>query len=474
MSAREAWVGTQLALTFMRHAPPTLHASAVVIVVIVAMLYRDVPVWELWVWAVAAAAMTVVRYAILHAYRNRVAEADGVALREFMSLYGWAWPLSAVVWGSLMFVVYRQAPIEDQLLCMLVLSAIAAVAVASSPPCMRTFSAYCNGLSAAVLAALAWRIDLTAGMSSVLDTGAGMGVVLVFLWVAHVTGRRMYRAKHISLERQFDRQQLVKALEERKQTLAGAEIVRSRFIASAAHELRQPVQALGPYADWLTKEPEFAVQIARKIADCTHKIDEIFESLFSLAGLDPASTSVHMQPVHMTDLIQAVAEEHMPLADEKRLRLRTRTAAGRALSDPVLLARLVGCLLTNALRNTHGGGVLLAARQRQGKWRIEVWDTGVGIARERQQTVSEGIPQLGTAEGFGLQLAAVYRLSQLLGHPVGMTDRCGRGSIFWVELPRYEEVEETGSAPWAPKRPPQAAPFAAARVKRHTAVENAE
>jgi signal transduction histidine kinase len=142
--------------------------------------------------------------------------------------------------------------------------------------------------------------------------------------------------------------------------------------------------------------------------------------------------------VDLAALIHTLAEEHMPLAREKGLRLRTRTAEGQALSDPVLLARLVGSLLSNALRNTHGGGVLLAARQRQGRWRIELWDTGTGIAHERQQTFVQGIPQQGTAEGFGLELAGIYRLSQALGHPVGMVARHGGGSVFWVELARCE------------------------------------
>lgn len=438
MSPRESWVNTQLAHAFMRHAQPTLHTAVLAIMATVAMLYRHVDPLDLGVWAVAASSMTLLRYAILHAYRTRLAEADGVALREFMSLHSWAWPLSAVVWGALMFVVYHRAPVEEQLICMLMLSGLAATAVSSSPPCLRTFSAYCNGLGASVLAAFVWRMDFRGGVPAALDTGAEMAVVLVFLAVAHVTGRRMFRARHISLERQFDRQELIKALEERKRAVADAEAVRTRFIASAAHELRRPVHSLGLYADWLTLEPEFATQIARKIADSTRKIDDLFDSLFSLAGLDPASLTVHTQPVDLAALIHTVAEEHMPLAREKGLRLRTRAASGQALSDPVLLARLVGSLLSNALRNTHGGGVLLAARPRRGQWRIELWDTGAGIAHERQQTFPQGIPQQGTAEGFGLELAAIYRLSQLLGHPVGMADRQGRGSVFWVELARYE------------------------------------
>lgn len=438
MSPREAWVETQLVHAFMRHARPTLNAAGPLIVIVVAMLYRHVEPVGLVLWAIAVAAVTLLRYRILWMYQRHLAAADGPSLRAFMARHAWAWPASALAWGSLMFVVYRRAPLELQLVCMMLLVAIAVAAVASAPPCLRSFSAYCNGLCAAVLAAMAWRVDLEGGAPSLLETVAEMAVVLVFWAAARVMGRRFHRVQRVNLELRFDRQELIKALEDRKQAVAKAEAVRGRFIASAAHDLRYPVHALGLYADWLTMEPEFAPQIASKIASSTRKIDELFESLFNLAGLDPASLSVHPQPVDLAALIHGLAEEYMPLARDKRLRLRTRAAAGQALSDPVLLARLVGSLLSNALRNTHGGGVLLAARQRKGQWRIEIWDTGAGIAHERQQTFFQGIPQQGTAEGFGLELAAIYRLSQLLGHPVGRVARHSGGSVFWVELARYE------------------------------------
>jgi signal transduction histidine kinase len=74
------------------------------------------------------------------------------------------------------------------------------------------------------------------------------------------------------------------------------------------------------------------------------------------------------------------------------------------------------------------------ARRRRGLWRIKLWDTGAGIAHERQQTFFQGISRHGTVEGFGLELAEIHRLSQVLGHPIGMASRSGKGSVFWVEL----------------------------------------
>ncbi len=452
--ARAAWVDTQLIHTFMRQARPPLHAACALILIVLTMLYGQVDAAALWLWAAAAAAATALRYGILRTYRARLANDEGTALRNFMLRNGWSWPVSAAAWGSLMLVVYRKAPVEDQLLCMVILVGIAVVAVTSSPPSLRSLSAYCNALCASVLVAMGLALSLELGLelgmgfrpglplekdglASAFEIVVEMAVVLVFWALARVFGRRMHRARRANLELQFDRRELINSLADRKRAALEAEAVRSRFIASAAHDLRYPVHALSQYADWLAMEPEFAAQIARKIANSTRKIDELFESLFNLAGLDPASLEVQRQPVGLSALAHELAAEYAPLAREKRLRLRVRAAAGRALSDPVLLKRLVGSLLSNALRNTHGGGVLLAVRQRQGRWRIELWDTGAGIAHERQQTFFQGIPELGTEEGFGLELAAVYRLSQVLGHPVGMATRHTGGSVFWVELARY-------------------------------------
>ena len=108
-------------------------------------------------------------------------------------------------------------------------------------------------------------------------------------------------------------------------------------------------------------------------------------------------------------------------------------------TDPVLLKRLVGNLVSNALRNTRQGGVLLAARHQGNDCLIDVWDTGVGISPEHQQAIFQEfyrIPMQGTEEGFGLGLAIVSRLSDALGYPVSLKSRVGRGSLFRVVMSR--------------------------------------
>jgi signal transduction histidine kinase len=434
---REAWVEMELIHTFMRYARPALHAALAVVVVIVMILHGHVEPVGLWLWAMAIVAVTLVRFRVISIYHSRFRGVSGAPLQAFMARYGWIWPLSAVIWGSSMFVFFLKAPIYDQFICMTVLIGMAGFAVGTFSAYLRYFSGYVNGLVLAVLAALAYHLVLERGIPSTFNTYGMVALILIYWAVIRISGKRFHEVQRSNLVLQFDNSKLIASLTEKSRAALEAVDIKNRFIASAAHDLRQPVHALGLYADWLAAEPQFVSQIAPKIVRSTKAVQDLFNSLFDLAGLDSDPSKVNLQEVDLTGLIQDLEVQYAPLAVERGLRLRTRTVPGKVRSDPVLLKRLVGNLLSNALRNTHQGGVLLAVRQRRGARCIEIWDTGVGIAQTHQLAIFQEfyrIPRQGTEEGFGLGLAIVSRLSYVLNHPVGMSSRAGRGSVFWVEL----------------------------------------
>lgn len=434
---REAWVEMELIHTFMRYARPALHAALALIVVVVTILYGHVEPVGLWLWAAAVTAATLARFWVISSYHRTMQGVSGAPLRAFMARFAWIWPLSAVIWGSSMFVFFLKAPIYDQFICMTVLVGMAAFAVGTFSSHLRCFSAYVNGLVASVLAALVYQLVVERGIPSTFNTYGMVALVLIYWAVIRISGKRFHEVQWANLALQFDNSKLIASLTEKSRAALEAVDIKNRFIASAAHDLRQPVHALGLYADWLAAEPQFVSQIAPKIVRSTRAVEDLFNSLFDLAGLDSDPSRVNLQDVDLVGLLQDLEVQYTPLAAERGLRLRTRAVPGRVRSDPVLLKRLLGNLLSNALRNTHQGGVLLAVRRRQGVRCIEIWDTGVGIAQTHQQAIFQEfyrIPQQGTEEGFGLGLAIVSRLSHVLHHPVGMASRTGRGSVFWVEL----------------------------------------
>jgi signal transduction histidine kinase len=423
--------------TFMRYARPALHSALVLIVVMVAILYGHVDTPGLGLWAGAVTLVTLARYGVIGIYQRTLAGVSGAPLHAFMARYGWTWPASALVWGASMFVYFLKAPIYDQFLCMVVLVGMAGFAVGTFSSWLPCFKSYVNGLGASVVAALLYQLVMERGLPSTFNTYGMLALVLIYWAVIRISGQRFHEVQRVNLELQYDNSTLIKSLTEQSRAALEAVEIKNRFIASAAHDLRQPVHALDLYAGWLAAEPEFVEQITPKIVRSTKAVNDLFNSLFDLAGLEADPLRVNPQEVDLAGLLQDLEAQYAPFARERSLRLRIRAATGQVRSDPVLLQRLVGNLLSNALRNTHRGGVLMAVRRRRGVPCIEIWDTGVGIAKEHQQAIFQEfyrIPLQGTEEGFGLGLAIVSRLSEALGHPVGLASRAGRGSVFWVEL----------------------------------------
>ena len=435
----------RLARTFMQCAMASLHSSVLVTVVIVALLYDSVDRLALGIWALAAVGIAVLRYAVIFTFRRKLDGVSGLQLSAFMARWGWAWPAAGVVWGASMFVFFLNATAYSQFVGIMVLVPMPAFAVGTFSANLRAFNGYVDGLALSVLAALAWQLLGGQALPDYFTTAGMLALALIYWSTVRLSGRRFHDVQRANLELEFDNDALVASLTAKTRSALDAVAVKNRFFASAAHDLRQPVHALSLYASWLVAEPELVTQIAPKISRSTRAVNDMFDSLFDFAGLENAILQPNWQTVDLTTLLQDLELQYAPVALERQLQLRTRTVAGlKVRSDPLLLKRLVGNLLSNALKNTVKGGVLLAVRRRRNAVHVELWDTGVGVAREHQHAIFQEfyrIPQPGTDEGFGLGLAIVSGLSRALGHPVGMLSRLGRGSVFWVQLPIFQAAD---------------------------------
>lgn len=442
---RDAWVDMRLARTFMQYALASLHSSVLVTVVIVALLYDSVDRLALGLWTLAAVSIAILRYAVIYTFRRKLDGVSGPPLNAFMARWGWAWPAAGVIWGASMFVFFLKAPAYNQFVGILVLVPMPAFAVGTFSANICAFNGYVDGLVLSMLAALAWQLFSGEALPDYFTAAGMLALALIYWSTVRLSGRRFYDVQRAHLELEYDNDALVASLTAKTRSALDAVAVKNRFIASAAHDLRQPVHALSLYASWLVAEPEMVAQIAPKISRSTRAVNDMFDSLFDFAGLENAVLQPNFQTLDLTTLLQDLELQYAPVALERQLQLRVRVVPGlRVRSDPLLLKRLVGNLLSNALKNTVTGGVLLAVRRRRSAVNIEVWDTGVGVAREHQQAIFQEfyrVPQPGTDEGFGLGLAIVSGLGRALGHPVGMLSRVGRGSVFSVQLPVLQTGE---------------------------------
>jgi signal transduction histidine kinase len=436
--ARDDWVEVKLTRSFMRNGRPALHSASMVIPVLVAILYNDVDNWALLFWAMAAVLMTLARYRVIDIYYRDYAGASAARLREFMSRYSWTWTVSAAIWGTSMFLHFRKAPIYDQFIGLLILAGMAGFAVGAFSASQRCFMGYINGLAYSTIAAVIYSVGLERPFMGTLQTYSLVLLVLIYWAAIRSAGKRFHRGQRKTLELQYANAMLIASLTEKTRVALEAVQTKDRFIASAAHDLRQPVHALSLYADWLRAEPELVAQITPKIVQSTQAVNELFNSLFDLAKLDAGAVEASLQPVDLTALVAELELQYAPLAREKGLALRTHTRPAVVQSDALLLKRLLGNLLSNAVRHTVKGGVLLAVRDGADGPRIEIWDTGVGVAPEHQQAIFQEFYRVaahnGTEEGFGLGLSIVSRLCETLKHRLTMHSRPGRGTVFRLYL----------------------------------------
>lgn len=233
-------------------------------------------------------------------------------------------------------------------------------------------------------------------------------------------------------------------LRAKKEEAETATRAKSRFLAAASHDLRQPIHALGMFVARLAQLPHDREtrHLISNLEASVRAMQDLLDALLDISRLDADAVRVQLQPVPLAPLLEQLRGALLPVATDKGLRLRVRSNRLWVQSDPTLLHRILLNLVSNALRYTGRGGVLVGCRRSRGGSHlcIEVWDTGVGIAPEHQQDIFREFYQIGNPErdrskGLGLGLNIVDRTARLLGHPLHLCSVPGHGTRFRIELP---------------------------------------
>lgn len=244
------------------------------------------------------------------------------------------------------------------------------------------------------------------------------------------------------LERRVDLATL--ELREKKEEAETATLAKSRFLAAASHDLRQPTHALGMFVARLAQLPhdEETRHLIVNLEASVRAMQDLLDALLDISRLDADAVKVNLRAFPMAELLEPLRSSLMPVAAEKGLRLRMRPSQAWVMSDPILLSRILLNLVSNALRYTRQGGVLVACRPSRGgsHLRIEVWDSGIGIPSEHQEDIFKEFFQIANPErdrskGLGLGLNIVDRTAKLLGCPLRLKSIPGRGTRFSIEIP---------------------------------------
>jgi two-component system CheB/CheR fusion protein len=260
------------------------------------------------------------------------------------------------------------------------------------------------------------------------------GIVLTFV---NITARRQATETQAAAERTAQR----------------ANAAKSRFLAAASHDLRQPLQTLYLLTATLRRlsEDDTATALVRRVEDTLGVMTGMLDTLLDINQIEAGTVRLNRTVFALDDLLRTLEAEYSVAAEAQHLSLRVVHTSVLVESDAELLGQMIRNLLSNALKYTPSGRILLGCRRRSGQIDIEVWDTGIGIAAAQLSDIFDEYYQVDNdarqrGRGLGLGLSIVQRLGTLLGHRVQVRSRPGKGSVFSVEIARQVDADAPSGA----------------------------
>lgn len=416
--------------------------------------------WPLLGWAGVVIASKLFDYADAKRMLRMEITPDniGQVTRRLVLLHG----IDGAAWGLLAPLALDTASPGGSILLIGVLAGVAGNSMSILSPVMPAFVSFCL-VELGMLAASAWHTD---------EDALQVLAVAALLYVASllVQARNSAGAARAAIMLRFENNALIERLqresEKTQQALQQAEqanAAKSRFLAGASHDLRQPIHAQGLFLEVLSNTPLDPMQreVVSRLRSAADNCADMLHTLLDYSRIEAGVVTPQAAPFRVQALLHRISREMAAQAEAKGLVFRTRESQAVASADAGLTELILRNLVSNAIRYTERGGILMACRQRGGQVWLEVWDTGIGIAPEQQHEIFREFHQLGNPErdhnkGMGLGLAIAEGLAKMQGLQLTVQSQPGRGSVFKLQLP----------AAVTPPKAPVAAPAAALTVQR--------
>jgi two-component system, sensor histidine kinase len=272
--------------------------------------------------------------------------------------------------------------------------------------------------------------------------GLGPPLMALFIGGLGALGIRANQSFEQLVRLRLRAEQMAADLQRQKDIAEAANQAKSTFLAAASHDLRQPVHALGLFVGALrgvAMAPE-GERLIDQIEASINALDSLFTALLDISRLDAGIVEAQSRPFAIQALVERVCRDYAEEAQAKGVSLVRADCSAIVETDPVLMERILRNLVSNALRYTDRGRILVGCRRRGATISVQVWDTGIGIPKDQQVRVFQEYYQLGNperdrAKGLGLGLAIVRRLSDLLDCRLTLRSEPGGGSCFEIQIP---------------------------------------
>ena len=431
-----------------------------------AMYWPLAPRAPMLAWSAVLALLLVLR--LLHYLRfRRNPNADDATLHEWRRSWKLLVLLQASTWGAAVWLFWGLGTPYHLTALMLVVFSVCVASVQLLATQQRLFIAFtCLVLVPAIVriatdTSQPWHWQLA-------------GILCLQFLIVVIMGRMQRSAldQVIRLKSHTDKlaaqlQVEMGVSESARRAAEAASLAKTQFFAAASHDLRQPLHAMGLFAEALRQrshDPEVA-SLVNSINESVDALEGLFGELLDITRIDTGGVDVNPAPVRVRELFARLRLHFEPTAFEKGLMLSFRGERHVAHADPVLLERVLRNLVSNAIRYTDDGGVLVSCRLRQGtagdRLLLQVWDTGIGISEsslpriweEFYQTQNNRPLQAHHRKGLGLGLAIVKRLAGLMAAPIGVRSRVGHGTVFSIEVPVGKAPRGIDAVPGATRAP---------------------
>jgi signal transduction histidine kinase/CheY-like chemotaxis protein len=386
-------------------------------------------------WLALMLAVIGVRAVIYYGYKNNYEKKDTQHYIRFLVLGS----LSAgILWGAAGIIMFPPQQVEYQLFILLSLLAMVGGSTFSLSIYLPAYFAF------APLALLPITINLFfIGDSIHITLGA---VTLVYLAAMTFFNIKINKNFKESLLLRFENVDLIKELEIQKNEADNANLAKSKFLAAASHDLRQPLYSLGLFTavlDESTDDPKLK-EVVEQIDLSVKSLQEMFDVLLDISQLDAGLISAEISNFSLQPLMTKLSREFTPVAQACGLRIVWPVTSHIVSSETTLLEQILRNYLSNAIRYTDNGVITVSSELVNDKVVVSVADTGQGIPADKHQLIFQEFYQLENPErnrskGLGLGLSIAKRAADLLNHSVSIESVIGKGSTFSVSLPHANE-----------------------------------
>jgi len=423
---------------------PTLFIVIVLAVIYAFVLWEAVDLKSLKTWLFLALVLPIARLVLLYWNWKVLTEENTNTFRQFILIGNL---ISGLLWGASTLWFFPEQ-LEYQLFMLFMLGGIALGASNSDVNYLPGYYAYIGSSLILLVIALI-------SVGEEIQTGIGI-TTIVFMLAISIYGRASHKTTYESIKLRFENDDLVQKLEEKTLLAEKANTSKSKFLATASHDLRQPLHTSVLLLDALrfTLEKDSQTDILNKLVRSHDHLSTLFDSLLDISNLDSGSVNVNLQAVSIPELYSSLEEEYRLAAQKKGLNFIVQPSNVFVKTDPILISRIVGNLLSNAIRYTPNGSVTLGVIEDENEALITVTDTGKGIAKDHHRQIFKEFEQLNNSHrdyrlGLGLGLSIVQRLSDLLDHDIELDSVLGSGSTFSLRCQIEDPQQETTQAPVA-------------------------